>query len=99
MANKIKIAIDAMGGENSPAKIIHGIEISINKNKDNFFYLFGKKSTLEKEISKRSSIKPYCEIINSDDFIQDDESPLAGAKKSKNTSMWMTYRFTKRKKN
>ena len=98
MANKIKIAIDAMGGENSPEKIIHGIEISINKNKDNFFYLFGKKSILEKEILKRSSIKPYCEIINSDDFILDDESPLTGAKKSKNTSMWMTIDSLKEKK-
>ena len=28
MLNKVKIAIDAMGGENSPRKIIEGIEIS-----------------------------------------------------------------------
>ena len=35
--NKIKIAIDAMGGEGSPSKIIQGIKISLKKNKDNFF--------------------------------------------------------------
>ena len=29
MDNKIKIAIDAMGGENSPKKIIEGIKISL----------------------------------------------------------------------
>jgi len=98
MSQKIKIAIDAMGGENSPKKIINAIEISLKKNKDNFFYLFGKKDILEKEISKKSLIKSFCEIIKADDFILDDESPLTGAKKSKNTSMWMAIDSLKEKK-
>ena len=38
MNNKVKIAIDAMGGDNSPKKIIDGIEISLKKNKENFFF-------------------------------------------------------------
>ena len=33
MPNNVKIAIDAMGGENSPKKIIEGIEISLKYNK------------------------------------------------------------------
>ena len=33
-SDKIKIAIDTMGGENSPKKIIDGISISLNKNKN-----------------------------------------------------------------
>ena len=37
MSNKVKIAIDAMGGENAPRKIIDGIDISLKTNKDNFF--------------------------------------------------------------
>ena len=40
-----------------------------------------KKILLEKEISKRKLIQKYCEIINTEDVILDDESPLAGAKK------------------
>ena len=51
--NKINIAIDAMGGENSPKKIFEGIEISLKSNQENFFYLYGKKDLLEKEISKK----------------------------------------------
>ena len=31
MSDKIKIAIDAMGGENSPKKIIDGIDLSLNQ--------------------------------------------------------------------
>ena len=38
MLKKVKIAIDAMGGDNSPKKIIEGIEISLRSNQNNFFY-------------------------------------------------------------
>ena len=52
MKNKIRIAIDAMGGENSPKKIIEGISISLKFNKNNFFTLYGQQTILEKEIEK-----------------------------------------------
>ena len=98
MTNKVKIAIDAMGGESSPKKIIEGIEISLKSNQENFFYLYGKKDLLEKEISKKKLIQKSCEIINAEDIILDDESPLAGAKKSKNTSMWKAVESLKENK-
>ena len=98
MANKVKIAIDAMGGVNSPKKIIDGIDISLKSNQDNFFSLYGKKEILEKEISKKKYLQKYCEIIQADDVVLDDESALAGAKKSKNTSMWKAIESLKDKK-
>ena len=49
MTNKINIAIDAMGGENSPKKVIDGINISLKSNKENFFFLYGQQDLLEKE--------------------------------------------------
>ena len=48
MDKKIKIAVDAMGGENSPEKIFDGIKISLKRNKENYFFLYGKKNILEK---------------------------------------------------
>ena len=98
MSNKIKIAIDAMGGENSPKKIIEGIEISLKSNQENFFHLYGDKNLLEKEISRKKLVQKYSEIINTEDIILDDESPLAGAKKSKNTSMWRAVESLKENK-
>jgi len=94
----VKIAIDAMGGENSPKKIIEGIDIVLQKNKNNFFYLYGKKNLIEKEISKKKNVDKYCEIIHTEDIIHDDESPLAAAKKSKDTSMWKAIESLKEKK-
>ena len=98
MSNKVKIAIDAMGGIDSPKKIIDGIEISLKTNQENFFTLYGKKDLLEKEVSKKKNIHEYCEIINAEDIVYDDESALAGAKKSKNTSMWKAVESLREKK-
>ena len=97
MSNKVKIAIDAMGGQDSPKKIIEGIEISLKSNQENFFSLYGKKDLLEKEIYKRKSMQKYCEIINTEDIVSDNESALAGAKKSKNTSMWKAVESLRKK--
>ena len=49
MSNKVNIAIDAMGGENAPKKIIDGINISLQSNQENFFYLYGQQDLIEKE--------------------------------------------------
>tara|TARA_Y100000590_G_scaffold346538_1_gene396854 strand:- start:4291 stop:5298 length:1008 start_codon:yes stop_codon:yes gene_type:complete len=85
---KVKIAIDAMGGENSPKKIFEGINISLKKNPNNFFYLYGKKDILEKDLSSYSLVKKNSEIINTKDVILDDESPLTAAKRGNESSMW-----------
>ena len=88
MLKKTRIAIDAMGGENSPAKVIEGINISLKYNKENFFFLYGKKDLLIKEINRHKLVKSYSEIIDTKDVVLDNESPLTAAKKSKESSMW-----------
>ena len=98
MQNKIKIAIDAMSGENSPDKIIQAIEISLKSEQDNYFYLFGPKDLLEEKISKNKSIQQCCEIVDSKDRILDDESPLGAAKRGKDSSMWKSIESLKEKK-
>jgi len=98
MNDKVKIAVDAMGGESAPKKIIKGIEISLKKNKDNYFYLFGKRDLIEKEIKNNNLLRDYTEIIDTKDIISDNESPLSAAKKSKETSMWKAIDFLKNKK-
>ena len=88
MTNKVKIAIDAMGGDKSPKKIIEGISISLKSNKDNSFYLYGNQNQIEKEISNFNEVRKFCKIINTVNVVSDKESPLTAAKKGKETSMW-----------
>ena len=98
MPNKVKIAIDAMGGEGSPKKIIDGIEISLKTNQENLFYLYGQKDLLEKEILKNKSAQSCCEIINTENVILDNESPLVAVKKGKESSMWKAIESLKENK-
>jgi len=98
MNNKVKIAVDAMSGENSPKKIIDGIEYYLKKNKDIFFYLYGNEKVLNEYILQTKLVKHYSEIINTKEVILDDESPLAAAKRGKESSMWKTIESLKEKK-
>ena len=43
MNYKYNIALDAMGGDNAPKKVVEGLRIFLKDNKDIFFTLFGKK--------------------------------------------------------
>ena len=98
MSNDVKIAIDAMGGENAPKKIIKGIEISLKNNDKNFFYLYGNENLLRREISRNKLLSDHCEIIDTKDVILDDESPLTAAKRGKDSSMWRAIESLKNKK-
>ena len=87
-----------MGGEDSPKKVIDGINISLQSNRENFFFLYGQQNLLEKEISKNKLVQENCEIINTEDVIADEESPLAAAKRGKESSMWIAIESQKENK-
>ena len=90
MTKKITIAIDAMGGENSPSKTVEGACLFIKKNllkNDYLIRLYGDKQKIDKELSKFDKIKNL-EVIHTDSSISDEETPLTAIKNSKNTSMW-----------
>ncbi len=91
MTKKITIAIDAMGGENSPEKTIKGVGIFLKKNRsaDDFtLKLFGDIDKIEKNISKFNIDKKNLELIHATSTVSDEESPLTAIKNSRNTSMW-----------
>ena len=91
MNKKISIAIDAMGGENSPKKTIEGVDLFIKKNilKDDFFLnIFGDKILIQNEIQKYKIPSHLFKIIHTDSVVSDKETPLTAIKNSKDTSMW-----------
>ena len=91
MEKKISIAIDAMGGDNSPDKTIEGISIFVNKNKnkDDFIInIFGNKNEIIEKLNKYKCNSNFINVINTDSVISNEESPLTAIKNSKNTSMW-----------
>ena len=96
MSKSVVIAVDAMGGDNSPSKIIAGISEYLKKNNNVFFRIFGKKTLIENEISKNSIKNNFYEIIECEDVVENNDTPLTAAKK-KNTSMWKSINDVKEK--
>ena len=66
MSNKIIIAIDAMGGDDSPHKIIKGISIH-SKNADNVYYkIIGNKTLIAPLVKKFNISSEVFQIIHTD---------------------------------
>ncbi len=96
MTKLIKIAVDAMGGDNSPKKIIDGIIHNNKKNKENFFKIFGDKDEILKHLGNKINENFY-EIVNTNDVVKSTDSPLEAAKRGKKTSMWLSIESVKNK--
>ena len=96
MTDLIKIAIDAMGGDNSPNKIINGVLHHHKSNKKVFYKIFGDQNKINNLILNKINEEFY-EIIHTTDVVKSTDSPLEGAKRGKNTSMWLAIDSVKKK--
>ena len=96
MTDLIKIAVDAMGGDGSPKKIIDGILLNHQNNKSLFYKIFGNEPEINDLINNKIG-KEYYEIIHTTDVVMSTDSPLEGAKRGKNTSMWLAIQSVKDK--
>ena len=97
MKKLITIAVDAMGGDNAPQKIIDGIELHHKNNKNVFYKLFGDKNIIEPQIKTKSIDKNIIEVIHTEEKIKGEDTAFAAAKRGKNTSMWLAIESVKNK--
>ena len=93
----IKIAVDAMGGDGSPKKVIDGISHHFKNNKNSFYQIFGDKDKILPHIKSDLTSSSF-EIFHTMDIVKGTDSPLEGAKRGKNTSMWLAIQNVKEKK-
>ena len=97
MNKTIKIAVDAMGGDGSPKKVIDGIKHHLRNNSNSFYQIFGNKEKILPHI--KDDLPSSCfEIFHTMDIVKGTDSPLEGAKRGKNTSMWLAIQNVKEKK-
>ena len=86
MKKMITIAVDAMGGDNAPQKIIDGIELHQKESKDIFYKIFGNKNIIEPIIKKKSIDNNVIELIHTEEKIKGEDSAFTAAKRGKKTS-------------
>ena len=96
MSDMIKIAVDAMGGDGSPKKIIDGIILNHQSNNNIFFKIFGDENKITKLIDGKIN-KEFYEIHHTNNVVKSTDSPLEGAKRGKDTSMWLAIESVKNK--
>ena len=96
MSEMIKIAVDAMGGDNAPKKVIDGIIHNHQSDIYNFYKIFGDKDKIESLINSKVD-KNNFEVVNTLNKVNSEDSPLEAAKKGKDTSMWLAVESVKNK--
>ena len=97
MDNNITIAVDAMGGDGSPKKILEGINEHNKKSKNVNYLIFGDKNIIDTFIPK--SLNKTCyKIIDTKNKVEGKDTPLEAAKRGKDTSMWLSIESVKDKK-
>ncbi len=97
MDNNITIAVDAMGGDGSPKKILEGINEHNKKSKNVNYLIFGDKNIIDTSIPK--SLNKTCyEIIHTKNKVEGKDTPLEAAKRGKDTSMWLSIESVKNRK-
>ncbi len=96
MARPITIAIDAMGGENSPNKTIEGISKHSKSSTDTLYFIFGNKKKIDPLITKYKISSDRFKLIHTENVIQDTDTALGAAKKGKDTSLWLAMESLKK---
>ena len=96
MSKNITIAVDAMGGDGSPKKIIDGIAHHNKNSKSIFYKIFGDKEKILSNLPSGLSNDVY-EIFDTKNNVKGTDTPLEAAKRGKDTSMWLAIESVKNK--
>ena len=97
MNNLVTIAVDAMGGDGSPEKVIDGILDHHSKSKNVKYLIFGDKFKIEKLLPNPYTPHVF-QIFHTEKIVEGKDTPLEAAKRGKDTSMWLSIQSVKDKK-
>ena len=87
MAEFVKVAVDAMGGDNAPTEIVKGAIAAVNENTNVKVYLVGLEEVIRKELSNYTYNNEQVEIINATEIIETAEPPVMAIRRKKDSSI------------
>tara|TARA_B100000989_G_scaffold211812_1_gene160823 strand:+ start:354 stop:1367 length:1014 start_codon:yes stop_codon:yes gene_type:complete len=96
---QVEIAIDAMGGEDSPYKVLKGVEIFLEKEKNTKIIFFGDQISINQVIKKYNLNIFNFEIVNTQDIISDEDNVNTILRTKKNSSIYKGLEFAKNNEN
>ncbi|MCP3400509.1 phosphate acyltransferase PlsX [Bradyrhizobium sp. CCGB20] len=97
MLSKVRIALDAMGGDVGPAVVIPGAAISLQRHREIEFLLVGDRARIEPELEKHPALKAASKIIHTDVAVGMDDKPSQALRRGRRTSsMWLAIDAVKK---
>ena len=103
----VRVAVDAMGGDNAPAEIVKGCIQALKKEAEIQVLLVGKEELIRKELEKNSAQKDagedasYCggrlKIVNATEVIETGDAPVASIRSKKDSSIVVGMKLVRNK--
>lgn len=87
MGELVKVAVDAMGGDNAPGEIVKGAVEAVNENDKVKVYLVGIQDAVEKELAGYTYPKDRLEVVPATEVIETAEPPVMAIRKKKDSSL------------
>ena len=97
MQDSIKIAVDAMGGDNAPFEIVKGAVDAANERNDIQILLVGRQNAVEQELQKYSYPAERITVVNAEEVIETAEPPVMAIRKKKQSSIVIGMNMVKQK--
>ena len=97
MAELVKVALDAMGGDNAPAEIVKGAVEALNENDRLMVYTVGDENAIQAELAKYTYDTSRLEIVHTTEVIETAEPPVMAIRKKKDSSIVKAMTMVKNK--
>jgi glycerol-3-phosphate acyltransferase PlsX len=97
MPQKVRIALDAMGGDIGASVVIPGAAISLTRHPDTEFLLFGDRALIDAELAKHPAMKAVSRVIHTDVAVSMHDKPSQALRRGRKTSsMWLSIDAVKK---
>lgn len=96
MAEMVKVALDAMGGDNAPVEIVKGAVDAVNKRNDIKVILVGQEAVVNVELAKYTYNKEQVEVVNATEVIETAEPPVMAIRRKKDSSIVVAMNLVKK---
>lgn len=87
MDSLVKVAVDAMGGDNAPLELVKGTVEAVNESNELKCYLVGDEKAIKDELSKYTYDTARIEVVHAEEVITNDEAPVMAIRRKKNSSV------------
>ena len=97
MADKVRIALDAMGGDHGPGVVVAGADLALSRHPDSEFLLFGNASLIAPLLDARPELKAGSRLIHTEVAVRMEDKPSQALRYGRwKSSMWLSIDAVKR---